>query len=63
MDENGWQHDVYHQADSSALYDIPTITMLVHNWDRDINDFTATTMQAAVNTFQSVANYLFHVLQ
>ena len=53
VDENGWQHHVYHQADTSALHDIPTITMLEHNWDGDINDFNTTTtkVQDAVNTF------------
>ena len=53
VDENGWQCYVYHQADTSALHDIPTITMLEHNWDGDINDFNTTTtkVQDAVNTF------------
>ena len=38
----------------SALYDIPTITVLERNWNRDINDFTtkATQVQVVVNTFQ-----------
>ena len=53
VDENGWQDNVCYQVDTSALHGIPTITMLQHNWDRDINDFaTKTQVQAAVNTFQ-----------
>ena len=45
VDANGWQHYVYHLADTSVLYDIHTITVLEHNWDRDINDFTITITQ------------------
>ena len=44
-DENGWQRNVYHQADMSALHDIPTVTMLEQNWNRDITDFTNTSTQ------------------
>ena len=50
VDENGWQHCVSHQADTSELHGIPT--MLEQNWNRDINYFvTITQVQVAVNTF------------
>ena len=50
VDENGWQHCVSHQADTSELHGIPT--MLEHNWNRDINYFvTITQVQVGVNTF------------
>ena len=57
VDRNGWQHYVYHQVGTSAFHDIPTITMLEHNWDRDINDFTTTTtkVQVAVNKYFPVS--------
>ena len=51
VDKNGWQH-VYHPADTSALHDITTITIMEHNWDRDINDFTNTTTQVQVAVIQ-----------
>ena len=39
--KNSWQRYVYHQADTSGIPYLPT--MLEYNWDRDINDFAATT--------------------
>ena len=56
--ENGWQHYIYHKADTSALHDIPTITMLKHNWNRDINDFAnnSTKVQVAVIQCQNLAS-------
>ena len=59
VDENSWQHYVYHQADTSALHGIPTITMSENNWDRDSYDFATTTqVQGALQLIlSSVARY------
>ena len=65
VDKNGWQHYVYHQADTTVLHSIPTITMSENDWNRGNNDFaTKIQVQGAVQLIIfSVARYLFHVLQ